>query len=68
MSEELTELQRETIRAILEGNTTHGELARRLSITRGAVHLRLAKIHGKIGATNTADVVLWAWRNGWTLP
>jgi len=53
--------------AILAGYTTYAAIAQRLGVTQGTVRTDISRIYHKIGGHNMADLILWAWRHGYTL-
>jgi DNA-binding CsgD family transcriptional regulator len=53
--------------AILADHTTSAAIAQRLGMSPGTIKVQLSRMYGKIGGHNMADLILWAWRHGYTL-
>lgn len=54
----LTRREREVVRAILAGHTTHAALGEALTISYGTVRSHVWRLLAKTGAVNMADLIL----------
>lgn len=63
-----TPAEERVLALILAGHTTGKEIAASMQISFNAARSHKFRIRGKVGALNTVDLVLWAWRNGYELP
>lgn len=60
ISEELTDREKDVVRALLAGYTCRSEIARRLTISQRTADSHINAIYAKTGAVNMADLVLMA--------
>lgn len=60
LGEPLSPRERDTVAALLAGNTTAKQLGRALSLTGSTVRAHLYRIYAKAGAVNMTDLVLMA--------
>lgn len=63
----LTPTQCAIVKAILAGNTHTKQLVRLLGVKPGTVRSHMNHIFDRVQVNDKAQLVLWAWRNGWTL-
>jgi len=65
----LSPLQQRIVHAVLSGATTRTEAQRIVGIkSQWTFDAHRRDIYEFTGARNFADLILWAWRNGWQLP
>lgn len=67
MSRGLTRRETDVLNTILSGRTSQSEVARALVIDVRTVQTYMQRLFEKTGAQDKTQLVLWAWRNGWTL-
>lgn len=67
MNRGLTRRETDVLNTILSGRTSQSEVARALVIDVRTVQTYMQKLFEKTGARDRTQLVLWAWRNGWTL-
>jgi DNA-binding CsgD family transcriptional regulator len=68
MTIKLSPQQAGIVEAVIGGYTTRKEISAYIGVKRGTLAVHMYRLFNKIGANNIADVVLWAWRNGYQLP
>lgn len=60
--------ERNVITALVAGHTSNRQLAQAMGLSQATVRDYISDAIHKIGCDNRTDLVLWALRNGWTLP